>query len=182
MLQFIKPMSFLFSLSLAACGPSALETSSLNSDKMAKKEVPMKSLYGDWDILKVVKGEVEIDATALSLKKLVIAKDRMQYGNEFPYLSTPRIVLSPGRIVGVIIDGTENKREDEITEINKSLPDCRRVQLLDYIPEATAEDVGCLVFRVYATRPIAEPTDLPDRIELVSEKHKDLRVLIRRSK
>lgn len=177
MLRAIKPIYIFLSLTFAACLPSDKGKASTSSN-----QTPVKSLYGEWDVVKISKGDVEIDGTALPLEKLVISENRIQYGDEFPYLSKPFNSHNNGTILGVIIDGTENKLENEIIEIRKSLSDCRRIQSLDYVPLATEEDAGCLVYWTYATRPIAVSIDLPDHIQLTSEHNEDLRLLLKRAR
>jgi len=137
----------------------------------------IEDIYGDWNVTKAIWRGVVFDGNTLLKDRLTISEEKIQYGNKLPYLSRPRHISS-GSIKGVIIDGNEGKREDEI---RPPVIDCRGFSKIGFRPEPSENNAMCTVLYTYSLSPVAEPLESPDEIRLAVP-GADVRLILKRSK
>ena len=137
----------------------------------------IEDIYGEWDVIKTVYRGAVFDGNTLLKDRLIISEEKIQYGNKLPYLSRPRHISS-GSIKGVIIDGNEGKREDELLP---PVIDCRGFSKIGFSPELSEKNAMCTVLYTYSLSPVAEPLESPDEIRLAVP-GADVRLILKRSK
>ena len=124
-----------------------------------------ETIVGKWQIIMANKAGLGFGGHFSAPEPLIIAKDKIQYGDLTPYLKNPRIWR--GKIEGEIIGDFGTR-------------DCEANRLLspDKLPPGAKNNAICFVLNTITGHPIADPINLPNLFQLTSG---DYRITLQRS-
>ena len=124
-----------------------------------------ETIEGKWQIIMANKAGLGFGGHFSAPEPLIIAKDKIQYGDLTPYLKNPRIWR--GKIEGEIIGDFGTR-------------DCEANRLLspDKLPPGAKNNAICFVLNTITGHPIADPINLPNLFQLTSG---DYRITLQRS-
>ena len=119
-----------------------------------------KSLHGTWSIRMVSKAGLGLGGPFYVPEPIIISKDKIQYGELGPYLKNPRI--KDGKLMGETV-GDFGTRDCSLSRsFSLENPSSENT------PIATEPNAICFVLDTLLGKPIAEPLNLPNYIQLTS--------------